>query len=182
MCCSPWGCSELDTEQLNNGQGCQEGLGPCNSLEITFLEEKDLYLGSGCLSCFWTYMCLTLILAAGVDHAHFTDGEGPGQQMLRNKSKMVGGKGPPSDIDSEAHPEIHHGLPPSEMRRRAPDMHFLPLGTPPALTKCLETGGSSSAWPLHVGVGRGLQHRPLKSLWQNPQTSEATGGQAGRQE
>ena len=73
-------------------------------------------------------------------------------------------------------PGIHHGLPPSEMRRRALDMHLLPLGTPPALAKCLETGGSSSAWPLHVGVGRGLQHRPLKTLWQTPRPQRPLGG------
>lgn len=44
MCSSPLGRRELDTEQLNKWAGVQEGLGPCNCLEITFLEEKDLYL------------------------------------------------------------------------------------------------------------------------------------------
>lgn len=58
---------------------------------------------------------LTLILAAGVDYTHFTDGEGPGQQLLSSGPKLVRVKGPPSRFDSEAHasdpprPPAHRG-------------------------------------------------------------------------
>lgn len=70
---------------------------------------------------------------------------------------------------------IHHGLPPTEMRTGALDVQCLPGMLPQLWQGAWKPKAAVTAWPLRVGVGRGVGLSPLRPLWQSHRPRRPSG-------